>query len=335
MTGQDWMDKDFYKILGVAKDASAADIKKSYRKLAREMHPDANPNDPRAEERFKEIGEAYSVLSDKEKRDQYDALRSMAGGARFSAGGGGGAGFEDLLGGLFGGAAGRAGRFTPGGRGRSGGQDVPPDFEDLLGGLFNGQQGGGFGDFNPPRGPQRGTDVQANMTIDFRSAVEGTTGTISVGGQAISVRIPAGVKDGQTIRLRGKGQRGEGSAPAGDLLVKVAVSPDPVFSRTGNDLRVTVPVTFPEAALGAVIEVPTVDGTVVKLKLAPGTPSGRVLRAKGRGVKTAKAVGDLLATVQIVVPATLDETARKAVEEFAAATDEGDPRADLLAKARR
>ncbi|PIE26466.1 MAG: molecular chaperone DnaJ, partial [Micrococcales bacterium] len=217
MTGQDWFEKDFYKVLGVDKKASESDIKKAYRKRARALHPDANPNDPKAEERFKNIGEAYSVLSDPEKRQQYDAIRSMAGGARFTAGdGSGAAGFEDLLGGLFGG---RNVRFTTPGRGRAGTQNIPPEYEDLLGGLFNQGGGGGFGGFNATRGPQPGADVTASMTIPFRHAVEGTTGTITVAGDAMTVRIPAGVKDGQTIRLRGKGRPGAGGGPNGDLLV--------------------------------------------------------------------------------------------------------------------
>jgi molecular chaperone DnaJ len=172
------------------------------------------------------------------------------------------------------------------------------------------------------------------MTISFRHAVEGTTGTITVAGNAMTVRIPAGVKDGQTIRLRGKGRKGDPGAPPGDLLVKVNVTPHPVFSRSGNDIRVTVPVTIAEAVLGATVTVPTLDGGVVKLKIPAGTPSGRTLRLKGRGVKTVKAAGDMLATIQVTVPTELDDDARRALQLFAKATDGGDPRADMMAKAR-
>ncbi len=171
------------------------------------------------------------------------------------------------------------------------------------------------------------------MTIPFRHAVEGTTGTITVAGDAMTVRIPAGVKDGQTIRLRGKGRPGAGGGPNGDLLVKVSVTPHPVFSRSGNDIKVNVPVTIPEAVLGATVTVPTLDGGTVKVKVPAGTPSGRTLRVKGRGVKTPKAVGDLLATVQVAVPKNLDEDALRALSLFAKATEgDADPRAEMLAK---
>lgn len=335
MTGQDWLEKDYYATLGVAKDASAADIKKAYRKLARTLHPDANPDDPTAEQRFKDVGEAYSVLSDPEKREQYDAVRAMAGGARFTAGAGGGAGgFEDLFGGLFGQHAGggQRVRFTTATRGGGGG--VPPGFEDLLGGLFTGGAGG-FEGYGATRGPRRGADVSATTTLPFRDAVHGATVTLrTADGRTVTTRIPPGVKDGQKIRLRGKGEPGEAGAPPGDLVITVDVAPHPVFGRKGNDLTVTVPVTFPEAALGAEIEVPTLDGAPVRVKVPAGTPSGRTLRVRGRGVRTAKGTGDLLVTVQVVVPQRLDGEARRAVEALRAATGDADPRAELRARAR-
>jgi len=318
MTGQDWIEKDFYKVLGVPKDADAAAIKKSYRKLARELHPDHNPGDAKAEARFKEVGEAYAVLSDAEQRAQYDQVRAFAGGARFSAPGGGGGGFEDIFGGLFGGGAPGAGaggtrvRYSQSGGG---------GFEDILGGMFG---GGGF-----RASPRKGADVGAATTLPFRQAAQGATVALSVDGRTVNARIPAGVKDGQKIRLRGKGRPGEAGGEPGDLVVTVHVTPHPVFALDGKNLRLTVPVTFPEAALGTQITVPTLDGGTVRLKVPAGTPSGRVLRARGKGV----AGGDLLVTVQVAVPQKLDKDAKAAVEAFAEATAGEDPRADLFAKA--
>lgn len=342
MTGQDWLEKDFYAALGVPKDASAADIKKAYRKLARTLHPDHN-QDPSAEQRFKEVGEAYAVLSDPEKREQYDAVRAMAGGARFTAGAEGPGGFEDLFGGLFGHHTAPGGtrvRFSTRGAGGGAG-GTSPGFEDLLGGLFGGAGGaggygpGGFDEYTATRGPRRGADVQATTTLPFLEAVHGSTVTLrTADGRTVRARIPAGVKDGQKIRLRGKGQPGDAGAPPGDLVITVDVAPHPVFSRKGNDLLVTVPVTFPEAALGADVDVPTLDGGTVKVKIPAGTPSGRTLRVRGKGVPTPDGTGDLLVTVQVAVPRRLDDEARKAVEAFRAATSGEDPRADLMVKAR-
>ncbi|MDT0164097.1 DnaJ C-terminal domain-containing protein [Actinotalea sp. AC32] len=337
MTGQDWFEKDFYAILGVPKNADAAAIKKAYRKLARTLHPDHNPGDAAAESRFKEVGEAYAVLSDPEQRQQYDAIRAMAGGgARFSAPGGpgsaaGGAAFEDLFGGLFGAGAGgpaagagRAGgprvRYSAPGAGAGAGAG----FEDILGGLF----GGGF-----QRGPQAGADLAATTTLPFRQAVQGSTVTLTVEGRKVTARIPAGVRDGQKIRLRAKGRPGEGGGPAGDLLITVHVEPHPVFATDGKDLRMTLPVTFPEAVLGAQVDVPTLDGGTVKVKVPEGTPSGRTLRVRGKGITTPQGTGDLLVTVQVAVPQRLSGDARKAVEAFARATEDGDVRSELRARA--
>lgn len=346
MASQDWFDKDFYVILGVPPDADAATIKKTYRKRARTMHPDQNAGDASAEARFKEIGEAYSVLSDPEQRQQYDQIRTMArGGARFTAGGagGGGGGFEDLFSGMFGGGAGAPGgtrvRYSTGG---TGGQPGGPDLEDLLGGLFS--QGGGtaypggsyagYDGFGAPRGPRRGSDVQARTTIPFREAVTGSTVTLSTAdGQRITTRIPAGVRDGQKIRLRGKGSPGDAGAPAGDLILTVLVEKHLVFGRDGDNLAIDLPVTFAEAALGATVSVPTLDGTPVKVKVAPGTPSGRVLRVKGRGVAHDGKTGDLLVRVQVVVPQRLTNAAREALERLQADEADVDPRADLFERA--
>ncbi len=346
MASQDWVEKDFYAILGVAKDADDATIKKTYRKLARKFHPDRTAGDAKAEERFKEIGEAYSVLSDPEQRQQYDQIRAMThGGARFTAGGpGGGGGFEDLFSGMFGGGGGPNVRFTTSG-GRGGAQ---PDLEDLLGGLFGGggfpgagagaggqgrYAGQGYDGFGAPRGPRRGQDVEAAVTLGFRQAVTGDTVHLTGPTGPVTTKIPAGVKDGQKIRLRGKGHPGDPGGPAGDLILHVTVTPHPVFGRDGNNLTVDLPVTFAEAALGATVSVPTLTGNPVRVKVAPGTPSGRVLRVRGRGVETAKGTGDLLATVQVVVPQRLSDAARTALEALAADEAGVDPRADLMAHA--
>ena len=301
MASQDWFDKDFYNVMGVSKDVSEAELKKKYRKLAREFHPDLHPGDAKAEARFKEINEAHDILSDKAKRAEYDQVRAMGSGPRFTGGAGGqGAGFN-------GGGAG---------------------FEDVFANLFGGGGfGGGFG------GPQRGGDLSTKTTLAFIDSIHGTSIKLNLNGKDLTVNIPAGVSDGQKIKLRGKGQPSPNGGPAGDLIIDVHVKPHPVFSRDGNNIRVTVPVTFHEAVAGATIQVPTLGGEPVKLKVSPGTPNGRVLRVKGRGVQGAKAVGDLLATVEIAVPAHVSDKAMKALAEFDALLPEQDPREDLLNKA--
>ena len=302
MASQDWFDKDFYKILGVSKDTPEAEIKKSYRKLARQFHPDSNPGDAKAEAKFKEISEAFSVLSDTEQRKEYDAVRAMGGGARFTAGGQGqGGGFEDVFSNLFGG----------GGRG------------------FPGGFGGGF-DF----GPAPGVDLTARTSIDFIDSIKGATIKLSLQGmEPLNVKIPAGVQDGQKIKLRGKGRPSPNGGPSGDLIVTVRVKPHPVFTRDGANLRVTVPVTFTEAALGANILVPTLGGEPVKLKIHPGIPNGRVLRIQGRGVDAGNTRGDLLATIEVAVPSHMSEKAKKALQDFQEVMPNEDPRADLLTRA--
>jgi molecular chaperone DnaJ len=339
VASQDWFEKDFYATLGVPQDADAVAIKKAYRKLARDLHPDHNVGNTRAEERFKEIGEAYAVLSDPEQRREYDAIRAMShGGARFTAGGpGGGAGFEDIFS-AFGGAGGPGGqrvRFDTSGSGQ-------PNIEDLLGqmfgggaGGFGGRQGYGGGGFGATAGPRPGADVQASTSIGFREAVEGSTVTLSSPDLGrITARIPPGVKDGQRIRLRGKGAQGDPGAAPGDLILTVTVGKHPVFGRDDDNLTLDLPVTFAEAALGATVSVPTLDGGSVKVKIAPGTPSGRVLRLKGRGVTRGDHTGDLLAKVQVVVPQRLTDEAREALEKMSAAENGHDPRAELFTRAR-
>jgi molecular chaperone DnaJ len=338
MTGQDWLEKDFYAVLGVPRDADAAAVKKAYRKLARTHHPDANAGDAAAEQRFKDIGEAYSVLSDPEKRQQYDAVRAMRGGARFTAGGpGGGTGFEDLFGGVFGGGAPRAGRY---GTRRSG--QGSQEFDDLLADLlgqqgFGGTPGGGpTGGFpGATRGPVRGQDLAGTARVSLAQALRGTEVEVPVqdpaaGTRTVRVRLPAGVREGQKVRVRGKGARGSGGA--GDLLVTVRVAPDDVFTWDGTALRVTVPVSFAEAALGETVQVPTLEG-VARLKVPAGTPSGRTFRLKGRGPVVKGTATDLLATVQVVVPQKLTAAARAAVETLRESEGGADPRADLLVAA--
>jgi len=322
MASQDWFDKDFYAVLGVPKTVSEAELKKTYRKLARQYHPDSNPGDAAAEAKFKEISEANSVLSDPELRKEYDQIRAMGSGARFQAGGPQGGGFEDVFGGLF----------NQGGRTQS-----SASFEDLLGGMFGGA--GGFGSasggYRGTGGPSKGRDVSANTTLDFVTAIRGETIKLQPqGGKPINVKIPEGVTDGQKIRLKGKGEPSPDGGAPGDLVLTVAVRKHPVFERDGQNLRVIVPVTFTEATLGATIEVPTLGGEPVKLRVAPGTPSGRILRVKGRGVTSAKGEGDLLAEVQVAVPAHLTADALKHLEAFAKAMPKENPREELLEKAR-
>ncbi|PRY58269.1 molecular chaperone DnaJ [Knoellia remsis] len=349
MASQDWFEKDFYATLGVPQDADADQIKKAYRKLARKHHPDKNPGDAAAEQKFKDIGEANAVLSDPAQREEYDAMRQMArGGARFTAGaggpGGGAGGFEDIFSAFGGGGGGSRVRFDTGGGSPYGGYGEDADINDILSQMFGGSAGGGayagggqrgYAGYGAPRGPRKGADVEAATSLPFRDAVEGSTVSLRTAeGRTINARIPAGVKDGQKIRLRGKGQPGEPGAAAGDLLLTVSVLPHPVFGREGNDLTVELPVTFAEATLGATVPVPTLDGGSVKVRIAPGTPSGRVLRVKGRGVKGKKSTGNLLAKVHVVVPETLSDKAREAVETLRTEAGDADPRAELAEKAK-
>jgi molecular chaperone DnaJ len=384
VSARDYAEKDYYAALGVPKNAAAADIKKAYRKLARELHPDTNPG---GEARFKEVSEAYDVLSDDTKRREYDEARTlfgagMFGGGRGGAGPAGAAGTPFDLNDLLGRSAGQGG-FSGG-------------LGDVFSGLFGARGGTG------QRGPRRGNDVEAKVTLGFADAVRGvtvplrltTTGgcetcrgigsapgtspktcgvcggagvtTRNQGGFALSepctacrgkgrtidtpcptcggsgttahdrtlsVRLPAGVADGQKVRLAGRGAPGERGGPAGDLLVTVTVPPHPLFGRREDHLTVTVPVTFAEAALGAQVAVPTLDGSVT-LKVPAGTSSGRTFRVKGRGVpRKDGSAGDLLVTVEVAVPQKLSAEARKALEAFAAASPE-DPRAHLAEAAR-
>jgi molecular chaperone DnaJ len=381
LSTKDFLEKDYYKALGVSKGASADEIKKSYRKLARKYHPDANKGDAASEERFKEISEAYNVLSDVKRRKEYDEARSLFGaGARMPGGAGGQFGNFDL-GDLFGSSA-------------SGGR-----LGDLLGGMF-----GGSRTTTTQARPRRGSDVETEASLSFSDAIDGATvqlrlpedgpcrtckgtgakaGTVpkvcpscqgtgqssrdqgnfafsepcttcrgrglvvddpcptcsgsgrAIGSRTIQARIPAGVADGQRIKLKGKGAPGERGGPAGDLYVRVHVAGHPVFGRNGHNLTLTVPVTFTEAALGAEIKVPAHRGMPVSLRLPEGTPNGRTFRVRGKGVRRSDGtIGDLLVKVDVQVPKELDAAAREALEKFRDASKGEDPREELLRKGR-
>jgi len=386
MSTKDWIEKDFYRVLGVAKDAKPEDIKKAYRQLARENHPDQNPGNPEAERRFKEVSEANDVLSSESKRKEYDEARRLFGGGGFrfprsgGAGSGGGPSVDDLF--------------------RQAGDT---GFSDLFGGLFNGAGGARTAPTrtSASRGPRRGSDVEGEVTVDFVQAIEGVTvgmqmvsdaacaqchgtgakaGTVpkvcptcegsgmqtsTSGGvfavtepcrdcrgrgmvvddpcpvchgsgrgkstRTMQVRIPAGVTDGQRIRLKGKGGAGENGGAAGDLYVVVHVRPHPVFGRKGDNLTLTAPVTFNEAALGAEIEVPTLGGAPVTLRVPAGTPNGRTFRVRGKGVaKRDGTKGDLLVSVEVTVPEALNEKAREALSSYGDAVGTSNPRAKLF-----
>jgi molecular chaperone DnaJ len=391
MTQRDWIEKDFYRELGVSSTASDSEIKKAYRKLARELHPDANPGDTKAETRFKAVSEAYGVLGDPAKRKEYDETRSMfAGGGGFPGGGqgfpggfnpqGGAQGFD--LNDLFGQAS--RGGGAGGGLG------------DLFGGLFGNRTAG-----PTPQRSQQGSDVESSLQISFEDAVRGATmpltvtspgtcdtchgsgarpgtskhtcpvcsgsgfvnrsegafamsepcrecrGTgsviddpcpechgdgVSTKPRPMTIRIPAGVEDGQRIRLAGKGGPGRFGGPSGDLYVKLSVAPHRIFGRSAKDSRdltLKVPVTFPELVQGATLTVPTLDSTV-SLKIPAGTASGRTFRVRGRGVQAKKGAGDLLVTVEVAVPQRLDEGAAEALQAYVDATKSFDPRAELI-----
>ena len=389
MSTKDWLEKDYYASLGVTKDAKSPEIKKSYRKLAQQLHPDKNPGDAEKERKFKEISEAYDVLSDEKKRAEYDEQRALfAGGAYrggFSGGypppnQGGSQTFDvsDLFGQNGGGASGGLG--------------------DVLGGLF-GNAGRSSRSARSPQGPTRGRDVEASVTLSFDEAVRGSTLPLQLSGPAtcktchgsgakpgtaphqcptcsgtgfvsynqgsfgfsepcrdckgsgqiidtpcpecagsgvttqtrtITVRVPAGIRDGSKLRVAGKGTPGTKGGPSGDLFVTVNVRADSLFGRSGDDLTIDVPVSFSEAALGTTVRVPTMDGSVL-VKVQPGTPSGRTLRVRGKGVaKRGGGAGDLLATVTVAVPSNMSAAARSALEEFASAQTD-DPRPDITA----
>ncbi|MGH9458363.1 MAG: DnaJ C-terminal domain-containing protein [Thermoanaerobaculia bacterium] len=343
-------DRTYYDILGVDKKASEEDIKKAYRKLARKYHPDVNPGDKEAEAKFKELSEAYAVLSDKEKREQYDRLGreafSFGGGDPFAPGGPF-AGFHFDFGDLGGGRGGRAGGQRRSARPGGG-------FGDIFSDLFGGAAGGGF-----QNAPRKGGHVEAETTIDFRDAVSGTTMQLGItrqrecpqcgglghvgnsvcprcGGsgvvaqpESVKVKIPEGVRDGQRIRIPGKGSAGVAGGPPGDLMLLVRVRPHPFFQQKGNDIHTDVPITIGEAIRGGEIEVPTIHGPV-RAKIPPGTQGGQTFRLTGKGVKKGKngGFGDHYYKVQIVAPARMTDDAKSALDTIESAYDEN-PRAKL------
>jgi molecular chaperone DnaJ len=284
MASRDWIDKDFYGVLGVGKDASKDEIKRAYRKLAQKYHPDTNRNDKESERQFKEISEAHSVLSNDERRAEYDQLRSVAagGGIPFGFGTGGPGGTRVDVGDLFG----------DGGIG------------DLFGDVFG---------FSPRR--RRGADVEAEAQLSFEEAVSGTTFELPSGTK---VRVPPGVKNGARIKVSGKGGPAPPGGQSGDMFVRVHVAPHPLFSSTGGgDLVVEVPVTITEAALGAKVHVPTLDDQVT-IKIPAGTRSGRTLRARGKGgPRPGGGRGDLLAKVVVEIPQKLTKKERELLEALA------------------
>ena len=300
-------EKTYYEILGVAKDASEEEIKKAYRKQAKKHHPDVNKGNKESENRFKELSEAYAVLSDKEKREQYDRLGKEAFGGQnpFAGGQNPFAGFDF---GQFTNARARAGARTGGGGRRSTG-----GFTDIFSDLFGGAM--------EPE-PQRGGDVEAETTIDFRDAMLGTTLELQMsrggdgGRTSVKVKIPEGVADGQKLRLRGKGGPGVMGGPAGDLNLTIHVRPHPFFERRGDDVYIDLPVTVGEAIRGGEIEVPTIHGPV-RARIPSGTQGGQTFRLTGKGVKKKSGGnGDHYYRVQIVVPRDLPPEAAEAVGEI-------------------
>jgi molecular chaperone DnaJ len=367
---REWFEKDYYQVLGVPKNASAAEIKKAYRKLARQYHPDANPGNAQAEDRFKEISAAYDVIGDEDRRKQYDQVRDMAA-SGFPGGGFPGGGFP---GGGFPG-----GGFPGGGRVRfeDAGFQVG-DLGDLFGGIFGGGRG-------RERRPTRGADLETDITVTFDEAMAGRTVPVRIQGPApcetcggsgaapgtspvtcaqcggagqvavnqgffqmsqtcprchgsgrivetscptcggtgsrrrtrsFQVRVPAGVQDGARIRLRGRGEPGPAGGQAGDLFVGVHVRPHAFFGRAGHDLTVELPVTYAEAALGANVEVPTLNGPV-RMKVPAGTPSGKTFRLKGKGPPKRAGTGDLLVTVHVEVPQKLSKPEKELLKQLA------------------
>ena len=363
---REWFEKDYYHVLGVPKNATAAEIKKAYRKLAQQHHPDANPGNKDAEERFKEISSAYDVLGDQEKRTSYDRVRDM-----------GATGF-----GGFGGAAGPGAGGWPGGFGGAGGvryETVDFDIGDLLGAFAGGRRGR-----QRVQRPQRGADLETEVRISFDDAIAGTTVPVRITGPAVcrtchgsgaapgtspttcptcggtgtvdvnqgffsmerpcpdcrgtgrivehpcpdcrgsgserrtrrlQVKIPAGVKDGARIRLAGRGEPGPVGGQAGDLFVVVHVAEHPVFGRKGDNLTVELPISFPEAALGANVQVPTLNGPVT-LKVPAGTPSGKTFRVRGKGAPKRGGHGDLLVTVSVDVPGKLSRQEKELLRQL-------------------
>ena len=298
-------EKDFYKVLGVSKTATQDEIKKAYRKLAKDLHPDKNEGDKKIEERFKEVSAAYDTLGDTKRRAEYDEMErlgAMGGGFRPGTGGQG-----QNMGDMFG-----------------GGQQFG-DINDLLGGLFGGGR---------KRGPRRGPDFETTVTISFEESLRGVTIPLRLESGTQQARIPAGVKNDQRIRIKGKGGAGEQGGPSGDLYISVHVKAHPLFSRDGNNLTIVMPIRFDEAVNGADIEVPVFDGQPVKIRIPAGTKTGAKFRARGKGVQKSDGQhGDLIVTVDIAVPAEISQAAQKALAEFTELTSDFNPRDAIMRKA--
>ena len=290
MAAKDLYEKDYYAILGVDSKADGATIKKKYRQLARELHPDKTKGDKKLEDKFKEVSEAYDILGDDKKRAEYDQAREAF----------------------------KSGAF------RQGAQQFNGDFSDLFSGgdIFSSIFGG-------RRGPRKGADTQSEITISFRDSIFGKEIDLKPN---LTVRIPAGISDGGKIRVKGRGQPGE--AGPGDLYLLVSVVPHPVFSRKGENIHLKLPVSFTEAALGADIPVPTLDGDQVTLRIAAGTANGKTFRIKGRGIKKGVNAGDLMVTIDVQVPQRIDGKAKKALEDFAEATKSENMRSDFIQRSK-
>jgi molecular chaperone DnaJ len=303
------MEKDYYAELGVDKDADHKTIKKAFRKLAREFHPDTNRDDDASEARFKEINEAYDTIGDKEQRKEYDHAREMG---YFVGGPAGNQQYvrvEDLLGDIGYGGAGQ-------GRGGSS-QDLFGGFQDLFGG----------GRRQPM--PQKGQDVSGQITLSFHESLGGPTSEFTVGSNTVKVKIPKGVADGTKVRVRGRGGPGANGGPPGDLYVEVRVGEHPLFGRSGKkNLTINVPITYTEAALGAVISVPTLNGTT-KIRVPAGTQSGTTMKITGKGVESAKSTGDLLVTIAIAIPTEVSDDEKEALESLQESESAWNPRKHL------
>jgi len=328
------MAKDLYDILGVAKGASSAEIKKAYRKLAKQHHPDLNPDDKSAEDRFKQASAAFSILSDPERRAAYDRGEIDAKGDPTFAGGQGGPGQGPYYRDFADGPGGRKYTYAHAEEAPEG--FVAGGFDDILNQFFGGGRAGAGPRGDPRGGDFRkgaafaypGADARYALTVDFLDAVNGATRQIQLpDGAQLSVRIPPGLRDGQILRLKGKGQPGLGDAPAGDALVEVTVRPHPRFRRKGNDIEIDLSVSLPEAVLGAKVPAPTVTGQV-NVTVPPGANTGTVLRLKGRGVpaRGRHAAGDQLVRLQVMLPAKIDPDLERLVREWAA-DHSYDPRA--------
>ncbi len=319
--------RDPYTVLGIARTASADDVKKAFRKLAKKYHPDQNRGDPKTQEKFAEASSAYEILSDDKKRGQFDrgeidgegkprgfeGFGAGGGQPRRGAGGPGG-GFEGFdfhaAGGPFGGAAG----------GARGGFD-PSDFFDLFGGGARNARN---------RAPARGQDVAETVSVSLTDAVRGASVRVALPtGKTLDVTVPAGLEDGQQIRLKGQGQPGQGGAPAGDAIVTIKIARHPYFRVEGRDVRLDLPVTLYEAVLGGKVEAPTLTGKV-ELSVAPGTTGGRTLRLRGKGLPgvDGKAAGDLLVTLRVVLPEVPSAELTQLMQKWQADTPY-DPRKDL------